>query len=752
MKKITTIIIGLAWGTATPVVHADVINNDISTRTTVTWSTEGHLSDTPVRYIQHITVSGDTDFKRLAFNQFARGAKILNPSDTLIEIVPGYYAIASPRLGVGADSVTFDIETRGRLINFSYAPDGFHRVNHDGTTEPTLIIRREPTANKAQWQFPVKDTVKDEMPYGPVIYNLNESLLTSWTPGPYDIIPSYKSVNLTGGTSTIKYLAFNPDTAMRPEHYRIQVSGDSVIVTSRPQDQWLAYAPFQTKVMGGRDQGVTLPNAIIEDYPDMTYRGLMIDIARNYQTPRTMHHILQLMAVNHLNHLHFHIADDEAWRLEIPGLPELTDIGSRRGYTTDETKFLPQIFGGDGNPDSKRGSANGYFTRQDFIDLIKHANALGITVIPEIESPGHARAAIRAMESRHRHGDDTYRLIHDGDTSRYTSAQAFHDNVMNPALPGPYRFMGKVISEIANMYQEADVPLQGIHIGGDEVARGAWNGSAVAQKFMADNNIPDQHQLHAYFVEQIADTLARHGIPMFGWQEVALGHSAEYDRHVRPITGGINCWSTLAASGHADVTDRAVRGGWPVILSNVNHLYFDMSYTDHPGERGLKWGGATDEFSALNAYTSRLCPISDSIPGVIGISAQIFAETIRSPQQLYNLLLPKIAGLSERAWNKKETYTPAQFNTLIAMREIPMWQNAGFTYHVRMPGIKVIDGMVYMNSPYPNGIIRYTTDGSEPTENSPIYDTPFELTSEMSNVHARLYLNGIPSLSAILHP
>lgn len=726
---------------------ADTINSDIDTRTTVTWSTEGHLPDAPARYIQHIGISGDTDFSRLCFNQFARRMETLNPADTLIEIVPGYYAIGSSRFGKGLDTLTVDIATYGRLVNRSYAPDGFHRVNNDHTTEPVKIIRQELT-RRAQWQYPGHD----DMIYGPDIYDFNASLHTDSLPGVYDIIPSYKKVTLTGGTSTIKHLAFDTTGTWAPEHYRIIVRSDSVIVCSRPQDQWMAYIPFQTKVMGGRDTDATLPDAIIDNYPDMPWRGLMIDIARNYQTPATMHRVLQLMAAHHLNKLHFHITDDEAWRLEIPGLPELTALGARRGYTTDESQFLPQIFAGDGNPDSSRGSANGFFTVQDFIDLIKHAHTLGIDVIPEIESPGHARAAIRAMESRHRRGDDTYRLIHDGDTSRYTSAQSFHDNVMNPALPGPYRFMEKVIDEIASMYNTAGVPLKGIHIGGDEVARGAWNGSDIAKRFMADHNIPDQHQLHAHFVEQIADMLSKRGIPMYGWQEVALGHSPQYDAKVRPVTGGINCWSTLAASGQADVTDRAVRGGWPVILSNVNHLYFDLAYTTHPRQPGLRWGGTTDEFTSFEAYPSKLCPASDSIGGVIGLNGHVFAETMRSPQQLYTYLIPKIFGLSERAWNNHPTYSRAMYNTIIATKELPFWIAAGTPVHMRQPGIKVIDGKVNINSPYPGAVIHYTTDDTEPDESSPIYTGAFTLKPSMTNIRARLSLHGTGSLTTLLHP
>ena len=203
----------------------------------------------------------------------------------------------------------------------------------------------------------------------------------------------------------------------------------------------------------------------------------MIDIARNFYNPEQMQKIVGLMADYRLNTLHFHITDDEAWRLEIPGLPELTEVGSRRGYTLDSKDFLPGVFNGDGNPDSKAGTANGYFSRDEFISFLKYCDSIGISVIPEVESPGHARAAIMAMNAYERRtGDATYRLTEPGDTSVYTSAQDYHDNLMNPAMPGTYAFIAKIVDEIEAMYHEAGVTLPGIHLGGDEVPEGAWDG------------------------------------------------------------------------------------------------------------------------------------------------------------------------------------------------------------------------------------------------------------------------------------
>ncbi|MCD8386752.1 MAG: family 20 glycosylhydrolase [Bacteroidales bacterium] len=711
-------------------------------QTSVSWQI---IENTDSNYLHRVVVKGDLDFDRLGFNAFARKMHAVNPQDTIIEIVPGYYMISSPRLAQGGDSVVIDIVTRGSFSSRAYAPDGFHRIESDLSTTPVAYTRM-PITERKQWKRP---SGRDVMPYGPEVYDINEQIFASQTPCAYAAVPSFKSVKMTQGSSATPLksrISIAPQS--HAEGYTIEVRDDSVIVTAADQRvaQQALYS-FQSQIESGSAQ---LPNAVITDYPDLPYRSLMLDISRNYQTPETMKRMVDYMAQYRLNTLHFHAVDDEAWRIEIKPLPELTEVGGRRGFTTDEHNYLAQIFCGDGNPQNLQGTSNGYFTRDEFIDFIKYAHNRGVDVIPEIESPGHARAAIKAMEKRYREsGDASYRLIHDGDTSEYTSAQAFHDNVMNPALPGPYKFMETVVDELKAMYDEAGVPLVAIHIGGDEVAHGAWNGSSVAQEFMKEHGLEDQTQLHGYFVEQIAQMLQQKGIPMSGWQEIGVGHTDEYNAKMAPNVHSVNVWQTIGRNGN--VPQLAVEAGYNTVLSNVNHFYMDMKYNDHPEEMGLNWGGTVDEFKALHGIPARLCQAGKKAKGkVIGISGQLFAETMRSPEMMESFLFPKMLGLAERAWNVDSTYSDTEFNSIIAMREIPRYEREGRNFHLRQPGIKMADdGSIHMNSPYPDAQIRYTLDGSEPSAESALYSGPFD-KAETEQVRARLYFKGKESLTSIL--
>lgn len=710
----------------------------LSAETTVRWSTLGNTTGPDGRpcYVQRFEVPGNTGFARLAFNQFARQMQVANPADTLVEIVPGYYCIASPRFAAAGagDTVTVDLVTRGSFRSICYAPDGVHGVKADGTTVPVRFERADIIADPSLW---VSVSGEDVMPYGPQVYRRNEALNASAAPGFYDVIPSYKEIKLTGDFSPeYKGVRYAPAPEDLPEgRWRVILADGYATIEAREADRAQALsrlAPLNLQTGG-------FPEAVITDGPDFPYRGIMIDIARNYQTPAEMDRILELMARYGLNTLHFHFADDEAWRLEIPDFPELTEMGGRRGYTTDEKDFMAQLFAGDGNPSNLNGTSNGYFTRDEFIAMLRKAQSLGIRVLPEIESPGHARVAVKAMERRFREtGDDTYRLADPADTSRYTSAQAFHDNVMNPALPGPVRFMSAMARRLKAMYDEAGVEMPALHIGGDEVAKGAWTGSPVAREYMQRHGMTDERLLHLIFITELTDSLTSMGIPVSGWQEIAVGHDEAFNNKVRPHVFSVNCWSTLG--DQSSVTAQSARAGYPTVLSNVDHFYMDMCYSPHPYERGLSWGGYVDEFDALHGYPAQLCKVGPAdFANVIGLSGHVFAETIRGPEGIETMILPKMLGLAERAWNADTTYTDAAFNSVINVRERPVWNTMGVAWHVRQPGVMVKDGRVVMNTSYghnPGIEIRYTTDGSLPDRNSTLYTGPFEVPVGVGRINA----------------
>lgn len=688
----------------------------------IRWQTLGNRTDDGKTVnTQRLSLNTDDGIEKILFNCFARDWKSTNPLDTIVEIIPGYYYIASPRLENPNQNIDIDLESHWAVTYPMEVPGAFHALLSDGSTDAFSLIKTPLSSNMEllkveEWSRPY--ITPDS------IYRLNETISKGVSPGSYDIVPSFKSVapSILGGVfksgdPIVKKIKKHKN----PEYFKIIVSDGSALIEA-PNDQSADRAQRILSAVLLPMNGGSLPAAVIEDWPDFPYRGFMLDIVRNKISLDDIYRVADLMADLRMNKLHFHFSDDEAWRLEIPGLPELTEYASRRGYTSDEKDFLAQIYDGDGDPDNP--AKNGCISRKEMIDFLRHCHKLGIDVIPEIESPGHARAAVKAMEKRLRDtGDETYRLTEDGDTSEYTTAQDYHDNLMNPAVPGTYRFMEKVIDELISMYAEAGVPLVGIHIGGDEVPDGAWDGAPSVIRLMKEKGLASKSEVQAEFVSRMADIFEKKNIRMHGWQEIGTDYSGSLNKKLAKIAGGINCWSQ--STGEEGKSGRGVMNGYPVIISNVDYFYLDQIYQSHPDEDGMTWGGIVDEFRTLHGIPSHICPEIDKGPGrVIGVSGHLFSETVRDFGMAERYLLPRILGIAERGWNGAPTYSDPDWNILIAERELPWLEANGYDFHLRQPGVIVKEGKIIMNSPYPDAEIRYTLDGSAPTPESPIYTDP----------------------------
>lgn len=577
--------------------------------------------------------------------------------------------------------------------------------------------------------------------------------------------------------------------AVNAEYYNL-VIGDSLIKIAAATPHGI-FNGTQTllSILKGKAVPYRLEAMSVEDYPDLLYRGQMIDIARNFTTVDNLKKLIDIFASYKMNVLHFHFADDEAWRLDIPGLEELTAVGSRRGHTVDESRCLYPCYDGGCDPDAAT-VGNGHYSREDFIGLLRYAAERHIRVIPEIESPGHARAAIVSMKARYNKYKETdmakateYLLSEPEDTSRYESVQYYTDNVINVALPSSYRFMEKVIRELAAMYKEAGVPLSTVHLGGDEVAHGVWLGSPKCMALMKEKGMTKPHDLAEYFITQMADIMQKNGLKFSGWQEVALGHTEEAHRQLKSQAAGVYCWNTVP--GYEEVVYRIANDGYPVILCNVGNFYMDMAYNGHPDERGLDWGGYVDEavsFSMLpfSIYRSLRTdragnPVDLEQAGkgktaltavgkknILGVQGQLFAETIRSFDGVEYLLFPKIMGLAERGWNAYPAWEGLQgaqeqqaFDKALALYyekiseiEMPYWAKNGINFRLPHPGLLVKDGKLYANAAIQGAGIRYTTDGSEPTIQSALWEMPVECDAPV--VKAKTFYQGKESLPIML--
>ena len=388
----------------------------------------------------------------------------------------------------------------------------------------------------------------------------------------------------------------------------------------------------------------------IEDWPDYQYRGFMLDVVRDFRSVDEVLQILDMMASWKFNALHFHIADDESWCLEIKDFPELTEYGAHHAlpdWNLQETDALKPTANG------KIGNAT-YYSIEEYKQILRYAWERRIAVIPEFDMPGHSRASIKAMQVYERRtGDSSYRLQDPADTSHYWSAQDFTDNVLSVDLPSVYKFYDKVFDEVIRLHKEADVPLPAIHIGGDEVPDGAWSGR-------------DHHEMKEIFIKGMLDLAEARGIRLAGWEDIAKGLEPETQERLKRSLYFLNVWNTDGIEG------------FPVVLSPAAYTYLDLAYSDAPDEIGLSWAGYVDE-----RKTFALQP-KDYKGDIIGVQAQLWSSQLRSFDDVTYQMLPKALGVVERAWNTSPDSTGFErFYGIIVAKEMPVWEKKGWVYKKR---------------------------------------------------------------------
>ncbi len=577
------------------------------------------------------------------------------------------------------------------------------------------------------------------------------------------------------------------------EVYTLEINADNSIAITGADAAGLFYgvqsflALFDPQFALQLAEELNLPVVYIEDAPRFGYRGVHVDVSRNFHSVQSMKKTMDILAYYKINTLHLHLTDDEGWRLEISGLPELTEVGGQRGHTTKEVPALHPSFGSGPVPYMVGSHGSGFYTRDEFIELLVYARQRHITVIPEINMPGHARAAIKAMEARYQYfmerGDEAaaeeFRLIDPDETSEYLSAQLFNDNVINVARESTYRFVEIVLDEIIDMYKAADAPLEIIHVGGDEVPSGAWTASPMIDKKMEvlpHINLPAN--MHAYFTQRTLEIIRSRGLKMAGWEEVAL-EEAEHGGHVpntRFADGNVipYVWNNLW--GAQDLAYRLANRGFPVVLCHVTAFYFDLAYNKDPKEPGLYWAGFVNTrnawfYSPYNVFQTtikdnmgntidpeteyrnmeRLNPAARK--NILGVQAQLWSETIIGPERLEYYLLPKLVGFAESAWAAPRSWESSegsiitmdevvqqwnQFANTLAQRELPRLAKlfGGFNYRVPPPGGIIENGMLLTNVEFPGLTVRYTLDGTEPNENSPVFTNPVNVSKEKVKLKA----------------
>ncbi|WP_426661801.1 beta-N-acetylhexosaminidase [Rhodanobacter aciditrophus] len=479
------------------------------------------------------------------------------------------------------------------------------------------------------------------------------------------------------------------------EGYALDVTPDGIRVTAR-DDAGLfhgAVTLWQLLTPDARQGAVDVPALAIRDWPRFAWRGLMLDSARHFQSVADVEKLIDQMAQHKLDVLHWHLTDDQGWRIEIKRYPELTRIGAWR---------TPPDAGRDGEPQRY----GGYYTQAQIRAVVAYAAARHVTIVPELDMPGHAQAAVAS-----------YPRI--GVTGKRPAVSA--DWGVNPWLynvdDGSFAFIDHVLDEVMALF-----PSKYIHVGGDEAIKDQWKASPAVQAKMRALGITSEDALQGWFIGRIGQYLDRHGRKLIGWDEILEGDNLPADATVmswRGIDGAIKA----ALTGH------------DVVMSPAPDLYFDHVQ----GDRADEYAGRLGVESLKAVYGFHAVPDvlnATQAKHVLGVQANVWTEHMPTMAHVEHAVFPRLDALSEVAWSPAATRDlPGFLARLPAQLERYRAQHVGYADSAFAVNIQVDRNValatgkatVTLSDQAGFGDIRYTLDGSVPTLAAPRYEAPLNL-------------------------
>ena len=484
------------------------------------------------------------------------------------------------------------------------------------------------------------------------------------------------------------------DLAIDPEAYALAIDPRRIQIRGREQGMFYGMQTLSQLIRPFSKVTLRVPALAIYDSPRFRYRGMHLDVSRHFQPVEFVKKFIDQMALYKFNTFHWHLTDDQGWRIEIKKWPKLTTVGANRPETMVDRNFSPYI--GDGIPHG------GFYTQEQIKDVVAYANERYITVIPEIELPGHASAAIAAYPQLGCKTDYQYKI--------QTTWGIFKETFC--PTDETFKFLEDVLDETIKLFPDSPY----IHIGGDEVLKDHWKESAFVQDLMKRENLKDEHEVQSYFIRRIEKFVNSKGKKIIGWDEILDGGLAPNATVMswRGMRGGI-----AAAKAKHDV-----------IMTPTDFVYFDYGQGD-PAYEPLNIGNYVP---LSKVYSFEPVPpelTAEEAKYVIGGQANIWTEYMKTPQHIEYMAFPRMLALSEVLWSKKEDRDFADFE-LRLWAHLPRLDKQNVNYRIPEPGglqnvVTESDRVSLELRLGPGTRIHYTTDGSTPDERSPAYTRPIEV-------------------------
>ncbi len=393
-----------------------------------------------------------------------------------------------------------------------------------------------------------------------------------------------------------------------------------------------------------------LPICRIDDKPKFSWRGMHLDCARQYYSIEEIKRLLVYMSIFKINRFHWHLTDNEAWRIEIKKYPNLTTEGSFRGYNLK----IPPFYG------SGYGKNGGYYSQDEIKELIIYAKKLNIEIMPEIDLPAHSWTLLQVMPE----------LREENSNVISEDVGSYKNNTINPSLEKTKEFLNNILQEISDIF-----PYKYIHVGLDERPNNSWDGSPSIIQFMKQNNINSQEEFQDHYMNNIINILKTKNKTTAAWNEAAI--SPHIDHEVGGSAGKIDKSCLIFSWEQPSVAKEVTNKGFETVLCPGQKTYFDMAHNNSTNERGICWA-ATIEVKDIFEWNPLENINNESF--VKGIQGQLWSETITNKKYLDQMINPRLAALSEIAWKGKRAREWVSFRTTL-LSIVKFLENFNWSYH-----------------------------------------------------------------------
>ncbi len=395
-----------------------------------------------------------------------------------------------------------------------------------------------------------------------------------------------------------------------------------------------------------------LPISTIEDSPSLEWRGMHLDCARQYYNIEEIKRLFNYMALFKLNRFHWHLTDNEAWRIQLDCYPDLVNNGAYRGYN----QLVPPFYG------SGYHKYGGYYSKNDVLELIEYGKKLNIEIMPEIDLPAHSWTLLQIMPQ-----------LRDGESNiESKDVGSYSNNTINPSVDETNLFLKNILNELSQIFS-----FNIIHVGVDERPKESWEGSPKMVEYMKKNNLSTFEEVQDIYMNNIIATLKKNNKRTAAWNEAAL--PPYIDHNSAGSSGNVDRSCLVFAWEHPEVGIESSKRGFDTVLCPGIKTYFDMAYNNSTNERGICWA-STIETKEIHEWKPMEGVSENNKKFIKGIQGQLWSETITNKDYFDSMINPRLATLAEIAWRSKSFRTWAEFRSSL-LNSVEILSKMGWKFH-----------------------------------------------------------------------